>query len=327
MTDTAVAENVLRATLEVGVGEKAGRFSFEIPYGAFEDPVQVANLVATAGPGRPDYEHASVTLVLPDDPWSLALFAVVVGAGHGPVNVRLGDQTLPIPALINSARKAASTLPDPGAGYERPDALTVAVHPTEPLASRLSSEELFNLKSARHLVLDRALASLPRIFEDLAFVSGLRAQSHAPFRLPWVKIGLADDSHLKLGEFRSAGFQATKDTWSLDAPAELVEAGDPLPYVRGVEAARKADVRAVLRIMNSVSVETEEGERWRCVRPQNHTNGDKNPSMVIEGNKVRCFRCDPEPRDPVSLVMSVGAMTPAEAALAILEAVQEAPAA
>jgi hypothetical protein len=53
---------------------------------------------------------------------------------------------------------------------------------------------------------------------------------------------------------------------------------------------------------------------WRCTRPSRHRNGDANPSMRVAEGKIRCFRCDTEPVDPLRLVIDTLDLSPDAAA-------------
>ena len=57
---------------------------------------------------------------------------------------------------------------------------------------------------------------------------------------------------------------------------------------------------------------------WRCSRPQNHRNGDANPSSHVEDNRVRCYKCDLEPLDSLRLVMETLNISPDDAAVWLL---------
>lgn len=59
---------------------------------------------------------------------------------------------------------------------------------------------------------------------------------------------------------------------------------------------------------------------WRCSRPQNHRNGDANPSSHVGDNRVRCYKCDLEPLDSLRLVMETLNVSPDDAALWLLSA-------
>ena len=79
-----------------------------------------------------------------------------------------------------------------------------------------------------------------------------------------------------------------------------------------------AEVNVEETLVKLHSHRNEDTGLWRCSRPQNHRNGDANPSSHVDDNKVRCYKCDLEPLDPLRLVMETLNISPDDAATWLL---------
>lgn len=326
MNDDTTTPQTLKAALRVGGDRMGHQFFIEVDRAALGDPLQVAAAVVAAGAQRADYEHASVVLEIPDDLAYLPVLAAVTGCGHGTVDVEVanpdaegGKDFVPMVRIVNEARRRVRTLPKLPEGRHRPESRVVVVDPEHNLFVRASDEELAEIRAAKHVVVVTGGMPLRRVIEDIALVAGLRHRPGVPFRYPWVRVGFDETTDINLGEYRSAGWVLTRDEWTLKASANLVEKAESYTTQSWVDDTRRAPIESVLGILGSYSADTEDGKRWRCVRPQDHTNGDRNPSMVVKDNKAQCFRCDEEPRDPVALTMVTEGCTPAEVAILLMQ--------
>lgn len=67
-------------------------------------------------------------------------------------------------------------------------------------------------------------------------------------------------------------------------------------------------------VMLALGSSTPGGGVWHCPRPSRHTHGDAVPSMRVEDERARCFRCDAEWVDPVRLTADVKGISFDEAA-------------
>ena len=120
-----------------------------------------------------------------------------------------------------------------------------------------------------------------------------------------------------LEEVRKAG-AALRRAKRVDDRSEVASPIDLSARQRYLMQAASVSVEETLmRLDSHVNAET---GFWRCSRPNRHRNGDANPSSHVEGNKVRCYRCDKEPLDSLRLVMDTLSITPDEAATWLLAA-------
>lgn len=100
-----------------------------------------------------------------------------------------------------------------------------------------------------------------------------------------------------------------------DVSLPVVEPGEIAERVKDLLVASMLDAGDVLTQLGSSSPD---GVLWHCPRPDRHSNGDINASMKVDGNRVRCFRCDQEKIDVVRLVADVNRCSFDEAAAWLL---------
>ena len=77
--------------------------------------------------------------------------------------------------------------------------------------------------------------------------------------------------------------------------------GSTLPNARWVN--QNIDVR---KVADALQIRRT-GKRWHCWNPDNHRNGDKDPSVAHwqAGNRLKCFVCDLPASGPINLAMRV----------------------
>jgi hypothetical protein len=102
-----------------------------------------------------------------------------------------------------------------------------------------------------------------------------------------------------------------KKTIRSDDRSEIVEKISLTKRQESMIESDNIDMGKVLIYLSSVY--NEESGFWRCTRPQNHKNGDANPSMVLADNKSRCFRCDTEEIGPVRILVDTLKISPDDA--------------
>lgn len=97
----------------------------------------------------------------------------------------------------------------------------------------------------------------------------------------------------------------------------LVEAAEASERVARLRAAAATPMDVVLTRLGAAPSDTapEPGSLWHCPRPERHSHGDARPSLhVTPAGQTRCFRCDPEPVDALTLVADALGLTADEAA-------------
>lgn len=92
---------------------------------------------------------------------------------------------------------------------------------------------------------------------------------------------------------------------------EIIEKNELSERQKSLIEADNYDISKVITFLGSEK--NEEIDFWRCTRPDNHRNGDLNPSMLINENKIRCYRCDTEEIGPVRLIIETLDISPDEA--------------
>lgn len=114
-------------------------------------------------------------------------------------------------------------------------------------------------------------------------------------------------------DFRSAGssFRAGQ---RLQAELALLPKEESVTTPRQdiLVKASQVDIEKVMQALPKSR--TEDGQKWHCPRPERHTNGDRNPSMRIDANMTRCFRCDGEWVDSLRITVDSTGMSPDQAA-------------
>lgn len=120
----------------------------------------------------------------------------------------------------------------------------------------------------------------------------------------------ANENEIDLDSFRKRGSDMKK-TIKSDDRSEIVEKISLTKRQENIIESDNIDMAKVLLYLSSIY--NEESGFWRCTRPQNHKNGDANPSMVLAENRSRCFRCDTEEIGPVRILVDTLKISPDDA--------------
>lgn len=228
--------------------------------------------------------------------------AVLVSTLHGFtgrwVVTNLDGNLLDLPTLADNA-------PPAGPRPEEPS-LEVIVMSTEALRA--------DAPHARRAFLAESLGPA-NMLVALTILSVLRRRPSGE-RFPNVLTN--DDEVVQLEDARRAGAHLrTSSRPSLEAP--LAEKKPLADRIVRMQRAASVPIQSVLVRLGSHM--DEESGKWRCPRPDRHSNGDSSPSMVVTGeNTTQCFRCDPERVDAIRLVADTLDCTGDEAADWILAA-------
>lgn len=190
------------------------------------------------------------------------------------------------------------------------DEPTLIYDPADPLPA-------FDMNAASVLRFARRVTLVPpadmhTALRVLAAVAGMRSTTKVSDRLPDVFIGTG---LVDLEQTRKSA-RVLRNKLSAPGPEQIAKKAKPSPAASFIFKARSMPMEPVLELLGSEL--SESGEFWRCPRPQNHANGDRNPSMKVTDGKIRCFVCDAEWMDPLQLVLSVMGLAPLEAARYII---------
>jgi len=73
----------------------------------------------------------------------------------------------------------------------------------------------------------------------------------------------------------------------------------------------------VAEVAHKLDLQLDGASKIHCWHPERHKNGDRTASVGIRrtNNTVKCFGCDSKPMGPIDLVMDVGGLVAADAAL------------
>jgi len=169
------------------------------------------------------------------------------------------------------------------------------------------------LRYAKKCILPATL-TLKESLELFVRAAGYRVRNNGD-HLPTMKISESnaaneEENYLDFNEYRKMGNELRRLVKTDDRGA-VVERITPTERDILLEQAAKLPIEVALMYLGSYSDET--GELWRCPRPERHRNGDLNPSMKINEEKVRCYRCDLEAIDAVRIIMDSLDVTPDEA--------------
>lgn len=179
-------------------------------------------------------------------------------------------------------------------------------------------EEVTDLRYARKCILTNNL-SLKDSLEIFIKATGYRVRNNGD-HLPSLTVsdkfeGIEEDMLIDLNEYRKVGNELRRLVKTDDRGA-IVESAESSERDKLLESASRLPIEIALMFLGSYADES--GELWRCPRPERHRNGDLNPSMKINEEKVRCYRCDLEAIDAVRLIMDSLEITPDEASKIIL---------
>lgn len=303
------------------------------------DPDAVTAALSAANLSAADTKTTAIFVSRGDILSAVVAYATLTGFVGRFLDISAGQRVEQISALVAATRRTARASDSRRETALRLDHLfvspapdsthpTIVFNPEDPLSA-------FDSDAATALRFARRVAFVPpaethAALRLLAALAGMRSTTRISDRFPDLALPSAlpltdasselvsDMEVVELEKARRAG-QVLRNQLSLPSADQLV---DPKPLSsqrKTLIDARTAPMEPVLAMLGSEL--SADGAFYRCPRPQNHANGDANPSMRINENKVRCFVCDPEWVDPLSLVLSARGLAPIEAARLILSAV------
>lgn len=281
----------------------------------------VVQALARAGLGPEDFRARILLAVDGTDPMTAVLaYAAAVGLTGRFVDALVEGRVVPLARLAEQR----SALADAGRPGETVEALEADDTEDGPLADLVSAgpdpRTVSMFRYAWHVRL--TVSGGPAValvhFVTVASVRRRGTAERFPQLAPNTRAAAGPDVEhdpdldVDAEALRRAG-AALRRAHRLDNRREIVAPTEPTARMLRLRAAAVVPVAGVMLRLGSVLDEA--GERWRCPRPQRHTNGDSNPSMVQrDDNMVRCGRCDIEPVDPLRLVMDALGMSVDEAA-------------
>lgn len=244
---------------------------------------------------------------------ALKLYSLVLGFAGRRINISVDGEIIDA-ASINHLGVISKDL-------GKPDEVLEIFHlEKENFTSKreLTIEEVTDLRYARKCILTNKL-SLKDTLELFIKASGFRVRNngdHLPSLTATKKFeGVEDGMLIDLNEYRKVGNELRRLV-KTDNRGAIVEGIESSERDEMLEKAAKLPIEIALLFLGSYADES--GELWRCPRPERHRNGDLNPSMKINEEKVRCYRCDLEAIDAVRLIMDSLEITPDEASKIIL---------
>ena len=202
-------------------------------------------------------------------------------------------------------------------------------------AQMLETENMIRIHNAKKVVLTGEFTANPSIsgeeflalVQNVMLIASIRQKPSAS-RYPSLHVSttyeLADLTKIQQGDasllldleaIRKEGGKIRRSSRT-DDRTELMSPVDLTMRQRVLMEAAEVNVEETLVKLHSHR--NEDTGLWRCSRPQNHRNGDANPSSHVDDNKVRCYKCDLEPLDPLRLVMETLNISPDDAATWLL---------
>lgn len=238
-----------------------------------------------------------------------ALYAALVGFAGRRLDFSTGSEPVSATVLHNAGTSAeASDRPE-----ELPEIVIVgrsdgSLDPTQPL----SVDDVTRIRFARKVVLEPVGNGVASCLTQLIVTAAIRVRNGADY-LP--SFAIADGETIELDMLRRAGSELRRSirTDSRDAIAPAVEVSE---RQRNLTDAAGLPMENTLQLLGSE--QSNVTGFWRCTRPSRHRNGDANPSMRVVDGKVRCFRCDTEPVDPLRLAIDTLNLSPDAAAEILL---------
>lgn len=293
-------------------------------------PESALNALKAADLEAADTKTTAIFISVGDIPSALVAYAAVTGFVGRFLDISAGKRIEPLSAVVASSRRIARQadgrrdetprldcmLVSPTASDELP---TIVFDPSDPLAV-FGPPAAAAVRFARQVVLTPPTETHSAL-RLLAALAGLRSTTRVQDRFPNLQVA---DAVVDLEDVRRSG-QILRNQLSLPSAEQLVEARPLSNQQKLLLSARQVAMAPVLEALGST--QSEDGQFYRCPRPQNHANGDRNPSMRIKEGKVRCFVCDPEWVDPLQLVLSSRGLAPVEAARWVLSVASAAEAA
>lgn len=279
-------------------------------------PQEVVGALKAAGITPSDLRARTLFLAdeFADQRVTLALYAALCGFAGRRLDFSTGA------GLTNAAglHHAGVTAEDEGRPDQPADTVTVgrpfadepAVDPSQPL----DPSAVTLLRHARKVLLRPNTRGNQALLTQFVVMAAIRVRNGAE-HFP----ALAEDNGeiVELDLLRREGSELRRSIHT--------DVRDALAEPMAVTARQKTLTDAAARLgMEDVllrlgSEQHPETGYWRCTRPGRHRNGDANPSMRVVEGKIRCFRCDTEPVDPLRLVMDTLDLAPDAAAEFLLK--------
>ena len=233
-----------------------------------------------------------------------ALYAALVGFAGRRLDFSTGAEPVSA-ALLHAAGTSAEDLGKPEEPFEHVTVGRAAgsLDPTQ----ALSVEDVTRIRYARHVTLEPVGTGVSMSLTQLIVTAAIRVRNGADY---FPAYSDNDGTLVDLDALRRAGSELRRSirTDFRDAIAP----NQPISERQNrLIAASLLSMEATLALLGST--QADDSGFWRCTRPERHRNGDANPSMRVVDGKVRCFRCDTEPVDPLRLVVDTMNLSPDDA--------------
>jgi len=234
-----------------------------------------------------------------------ALYAALVGFAGRRLDFSTGAEPVSA-ALLHAAGTSAE---DQGRPEELVEHVSVgrsagSLDPTQ----ALSVEDVTRIRYARRVTLEPVGSGVSTSLTQLVVTAAIRVRNGADY---FPTFSDSDGTLVELDGLRRAGSELRRsirtDFRNAIAPNQLTSERQ-----NRLIAASILPMEATLGFLGST--QSPDSGFWRCTRPDRHRNGDANPSMRVVDGKVRCFRCDTEPVDPLRLVIDTLNLSPDAAA-------------
>ena len=234
-----------------------------------------------------------------------ALYAALVGFAGRRLDFSTGAEPVSA-ALLHAAGTSAE---DQGKPEELVEHVSVgrsagSLDPTQ----ALSVEDVTRIRYARRVTLEPVGSGVSTSLTQLVVTAAIRVRNGADY---FPTFSDSDGTLVELDGLRRAGSELRRsirtDFRNAIAPNQLTSERQ-----NRLIAASILPMEATLGFLGST--QSPDSGFWRCTRPDRHRNGDANPSMRVVDGKVRCFRCDTEPVDPLRLVIDTLNLSPDAAA-------------
>jgi hypothetical protein len=276
-----------------------------------DEPGKVISALAASGITPADLRARTLFLTdeFSDHRVTLSIYAALCGfAGR-----RLDFSTGAGPTNAASLHHAGVTAEDAGRPENPAESVTVGVaysdEPSVDPSRPLEPETVSLLRYARRAILRPTGRGNTALLTQFVVNAAIRVRNGAEH---FPALGGGDGDIVELDLLRREGSELRRSIHT-DVRDALVPSKEVTPRQRTLNDSSTARPMEDVLVMLGSHQDPESGF-WRCTRPNRHRNGDANPSMrVIEG-KIRCYRCDTEPVDPLRLVIDTLDVSPDAAA-------------
>jgi hypothetical protein len=260
------------------------------------------------------------------DPGTPDLAVIMYAALCGFTGRRLDFTDMSVVVDARSLHTQALEAPDSGKPEELPEFVQVgAAHPDTdvrayPTLDTVSVDDVVAIRYARRARISLADRGASEALTLLTVLGGLRVRTGSdrfPFLAPADAVVDAENpAGIDLDAVRRAAGEARRSN-RIDVRDAVVDAAPLTVRQERLVAAAGTPVEDVLTRLGSY--QDPDTGFWRCPRPDRHKNGDANPSTRVNDGLVRCFRCDTEPADSLTLAIDCLQASPDEAATWLLE--------